>query len=166
VEQGTFTIGFMRYGLHEKVDRLSRALFEAAALFDYYRLPEVFSGHPRDEQHPFPAFYPQSNSPQAWSSSAVFNFIQSILGLYPYAPLHLLFLDPHLPDWLPELVIRHLQIGQDFLDIRFYRKPDGSSDFEVLDRRGFVKIIRQPSPWSLTADFTERFVDFVKSIPP
>ncbi len=166
VEQATFTIGFMRYGLHEKVDQLCRALFEAAALFDYHRLPEVFSGHPRDEQHPFPAFYPRSNSPQAWSASAAFNFIQSILGLYPYAPLHLLLVDPHLPDWLPEFTIHHLQVSNAFLDIRFSRKENGDSVYEVLDQQGSLHVIRQPSPWSLTADLPERVYDFLESLLP
>jgi glycogen debranching enzyme len=27
--------------------------------------------------------YPQANSPQAWSASAVFNLLQALLGLYP-----------------------------------------------------------------------------------
>ena len=47
------------------------------ACFDFYRLPEVFSGHARDADHPFPALYPQTNSPQAWSASAVFCLVQS-----------------------------------------------------------------------------------------
>ncbi len=50
VEHGAFAIGFMRYGLWGHLERMCRALFEASAIFDYYRLPEVFSGHPRDAQ--------------------------------------------------------------------------------------------------------------------
>ena len=65
VEQGTFALGFLRYGLHDQVERISRALFEAAGLFDLYRLPELFSGHARDDAHPFPAIYPRANWPQA-----------------------------------------------------------------------------------------------------
>ncbi|MFU8805099.1 MAG: glycogen debranching N-terminal domain-containing protein, partial [Bradymonadaceae bacterium] len=90
VENGTFALGFLRYGLHEHAARLARAQFEAASLFDSYRLPEVFSGHGRDADHPFPAFYPQANSPQAWSASAIFSFVQSLCGFYPYAPLKML----------------------------------------------------------------------------
>lgn len=71
VEQATFAIGFMRYGLHNLVEKISLAQFEAAMLFDFYRLPEVFSGHGKDEEHPFPSLYPQTNWPQAWSASAV-----------------------------------------------------------------------------------------------
>ncbi|MBM3219561.1 MAG: hypothetical protein FJZ38_12955 [Candidatus Rokubacteria bacterium] len=96
VEHGTFALGCMRYGLWDHVALIARAQFEAATLFDFYRLPEVFSGHPRDRAHPFPALYPQANAPQAWSASAIFCLLQSLLGLYPYAPLRLLIVDPHL----------------------------------------------------------------------
>jgi glycogen debranching enzyme len=164
VEHGTFALGFMRYGLHEYVEKISRGMFEAAALFDFQRLPEVFSGHQRDAQHPFPAMYPKTNWPQAWSSSALFTLLQSLLGLYPYAPLHALFLDPHLPPWLPDITLSNLHVGQAVVAIRFYRKSDGGSSYEVLDKRGHLHVVRQPSPWSLTATSGERLVDALTSI--
>ena len=164
VEHGTFAMAFLRYGLHKHVDLICRAQFEAAAMFDFYRLPELFSGHQRDEDHPFPAYYPFACSPQAWSASAVFCFAQALLGLYPYAPLNMLLLDPHLPEWLPEITLRNLRVGQAQCDIRFYRAPDGDSDFEVLDKRGTLHVLKQPSPWSLTASFTERVKDTLTSL--
>src|SRR5438105_6005581 len=45
VEQASFALGFVRYGLHGELHRLAQAVFEATALFDYGRLPECFSGH-------------------------------------------------------------------------------------------------------------------------
>ena len=166
VENGTFAIAFVRYGLHEEAERVCRAMFEAAALFDFYRLPELFGGHPRDCDHPFPALYPQGNTPQAWSASAVFCLLQSLLGLYPYAPLNLLLLDPHLPEWLPDITLRGLRVGAADIDIRFYRKEGGESDYEVLDKRGTLHVLRQPSPWSLTASFAERLKDALTSLLP
>jgi glycogen debranching enzyme len=166
VEQATCVLGFVRYGLHRHAERLSRAFFEAAALFDFYRLPELFSGHQRDEAHPFPAMYPQANSPQAWSASAVFCVVQSLLGLYPYAPLNLLLVDPHLPEWLPELTLRDLRVGPSRASIRFFRDDDGSTDYRVLDVVGHLHIVRQPSPWSLTASFGERLKDLAGSAVP
>ncbi len=166
VEQGTFALGFYRYGLHDQVERICRAQFEAAALFDFYRLPEVFSGHARDNDHPFPALYPQANTPQAWSASAVFCLLQAILGLYPYAPLRLLLLDPHLPAWLPEITLSNLHVGNAVVAIRFYRKPSGASSYEILDKQGSLHVLRQPSPWSLTAGFGERMVDVLASLLP
>jgi glycogen debranching enzyme len=163
VEQGTFALGFMRYGLHEQVERLCRAQFEAAALFDFYRLPELFSGHARDDAHPFPAYYPFACSPQAWSASSVFCFVQAMTGLYPYAPLNLLLVDPHLPEWLPDITLRNLRVGRAKVTIRFYREGDGASDYEILDQRGRLHVLRQPSPWSLTAGFAERLKDALTS---
>ncbi len=153
----------MRYGLHKRVEQLARAQFEAAELFAYYRLPEVFSGHPRDQQHPFPAIYLQTNSPQAWSSSAVFSFLQAMLGIYPYAPFHLLFIDPQLHEWLPEITLHHLRVGQAWVTIHFYRTADGMSDFRIMEQEGKLKVLRQPSPWSLTARFGERLIDILES---
>jgi glycogen debranching enzyme len=166
VEHGSFALGFMRYGLLEHMHKLARGIFDAAALFDFYRLPEVFSGHQRDDLHPFPAMYPKTNWPQAWSSSAVFALVQSMLGLYPYAPLHALFLDPQLPDWLPEITLSNLHVGKAVVAIRFFREKNGSSSYEVLDKRGPLHIVRQPSPWSLTASPTERLVDMLSSALP
>jgi hypothetical protein len=166
VEQATFAIGFMRYGLHEHMEKICRAQFQAAAMFDAFRLPELFSGHGRDELHPFPSHYPGANSPQAWSASAVFCLLQSMLGLYPYAPLRLLLLDPHLPTWLPEITLRGLRVGEATATIRFYRKPNGTSDYEVRDKIGSLHVLHQPSPWSLTATSAERLVDALKSMLP
>jgi glycogen debranching enzyme len=166
VENGSFALAFLRYGLHEHLDMISRGVFEASALFDYYRLPELFSGHQRDGDHPFPALYPQANSPQAWSSSAVFSILQAMLGLYPYAPLNILLVDPHLPAWLPEITLRNLHVGRAVVSIRFRRAEDGMTDFEILDKRGKLHVFMQPSPWSLTSGYAERLYDALASLLP
>ena len=166
VEHGSFAVGFVRYGLHDHVERVCRAQFEAASLFDFYRLPELFTGHHRDADHPFPAHYPNANSPQAWSASAVWCLLQTMLGVYPYAPLNLLLVDPHLPVWLPEITVRNLHVGAAVIDLRFYRTKSGDSDYDVLDQRGSLHVVRQPSPWSLTASFGERLKDAFSSLLP
>jgi len=166
VENSTFALGMFRYGLHHYVERISRVQFEAAALFPHHRLPEVFTGHPRDEAHPFPALYPKANWPQAWSSAAVFCFIDALLGLFPYAPANTLFVDPHLPEWLPEITLSNLRVGGATIEIRFWRKPGGSSDYRIQDLKGKLHVVRQPSPWALSATMGERFMDAVMSIAP
>ena len=159
VEQGTFAMGFMRYGLHERAQQLARAQFEAAALFDFYRLPELFSGHARNDEHPFPALYPNANSPQAWSASTVFLLLQAMLGLYPYAPLDVLIVDPHLPDWLPEITVRNLRVGKGKITIRF-----SGTSWKVLEKEGKLHVVQQPLPWSMTARLGERVFDLIRSI--
>jgi glycogen debranching enzyme len=166
VEHGPFAVGAYRYGLHDRVEQVCRGQFAAAALFEHRRLPELFSGHPRDAGHPFPALYPAANSPQAWSATTVFTLLQAMLGLQPFAPFRMLFVDPHLPPWLPEIRLRRLRVADAEVSLRFFRKPDGDSDYEVLAQRGSLHVIRQPSPWSLTANFGERLKDLVLSALP
>jgi glycogen debranching enzyme len=162
VEHGSFAIGLVRYGFHDELERLCRGMFEAARRFDGLRLPELFSGHPRDAEHPFPALYPQASSPQAWSASTLFTLLQSLLGLYPYAPLGLLLVDPHLPAWLPELRLEGLRVGEATVSLRFTR-TGARSDFAVTEQHGALRVLRQPSPWSLTATWAERLRDLVSS---
>ena len=164
VEHGPFAVGAYRYGCHEHVERICRAQFETAALFDHFRLPECIAGHDRDEDHPFPAVYPAANSPQAWSATTTYVLLQAMLGLQPYAPLNMLFIDPHLPSWLPEITISGIRVADAVISLRFFRKADGSSDYEILEQRGPSYLVRQPSPWSLTATFGERARDILASV--
>ena len=166
VEQGSIALGLMRYGLHSHLERLAAAVFDAASLFEHARLPELFGGHPHDEAHAFPALYPQANAPQAWSASTVFLIVQALLGLYPYAPSKLLFLDPHLPRWLPDLVIRDLRVGDATITLRFERTRTGHTTYRVLKKRGEVHVIRQASPWSLTETIGRRAKNLVASALP
>ena len=165
VEHGSFAMGMMRFGLINELHTIARAIFEASTLFDYNRLPECFSGHPRDDQHPFPGLYPKTNWPQAWSASSLFAIVQAILGLYPFAPTNLLLLDPHLPDWLPQLFVHNLHVGKASVSIHFYRKNE-DTHFDVFDKRGHLHVLRQPSPWSLTAGLGERLKDVMESLVP
>ena len=164
VEHGPFAVGAYRYGCHDAVERICRAQFETAALFDHHRLPECIAGHQRDADHPFPAVYPAANAPQAWSATTTYVLLQAMLGLQPYAPLHVLFIDPRLPDWLPEITIRDMRVAEALVSIRFFRKDGDTSGYEILDQRGRINVIRQPSPWSLTAGFGERAADLVASL--
>lgn len=164
VDQGAFALGLARYGLHGYVALLGRGLFEAAALFEHRRLPECFAGHPRDLDHPFPALYPDADWPQAWSSASVFAMLQAMLGLYAFAPLRLLLVDPALPPWLPDLTVENLHVGEGAVDLRFSRDRRGKTQVQVLGRRGGVRVVRQPSPWSLMASPADRLRDALSSL--
>lgn len=166
VENGVFVLAMARYGLHAETHQLAKAFFETACLFEHCRLPEVFAGHRRDAEHPFPGLYPRADSPQAWSASAPFVVVQALLGLYPYAPLNVLFLDPWLPEWLPFLKLANLRVGNAVVDLRFERAQDGSTNYHVDQLRGDLHVIRQPSPWSLTTSFGERVKDSITSLLP
>ncbi len=87
--------GLRRYGFHEEANRIAVALLEAAPHFDY-RLPEVFAGHPRDEEGE-PVEYPLSCSPQAWAAGSVPLLVRTMLGVEPDPEGRRLLSDPVLP---------------------------------------------------------------------
>jgi glycogen debranching enzyme len=163
VEHGPFAVGAYRYGCHDYVERVARSQFETASLFDFHRLPECIAGHQRDEDHPFPAVYPAANSPQGWSATTVYTLMQALLGLQPFAPLRSLFVDPFLPSWLPELTISNMRVADATVSLRFWRRADGTSDYKILSLEGSLRVIRQPSPWSMTATLGERAGDALGS---
>jgi cellobiose phosphorylase len=92
--------------------------------------------------------------------------MQALLGIYPYAPLSVLFLDPQLPEWLPEFSIERMQVGNATVSLKFHRSKEGRTNFEIADLKGKLHVIRQPSPWSLTAGFGERVKDAIVSLLP
>jgi glycogen debranching enzyme len=146
VENATFALGFKRYGLDEHVERLATGIFDAVAHFRNCRLPEALGGHGRDET-PIPTAYPRSNSPQAWSASAVVQLVQTMIGLYPFAPAHVVALvRPRLPEWLPALTVRNVRVGSATASIRFERGRDGSTAFDVIDNRGPLFVVEMPPP--------------------
>jgi hypothetical protein len=57
--------------------------------------------------------------------------LQAMLGLQQDAPRGKLYADPALPDWLPDVTLSDLRLGQRRFDIRFWR--DGKDTvFKVL----------------------------------
>jgi glycogen debranching enzyme len=146
VEQATFALGFKRYGLDGHADRLAEAVLDAAVASADGRLPEVLTGHARDEV-PSPQPYPGATVPQAWSASAVVQLVQIMLGLYPFAPLGILaIVRPRLPAWLPELTLRRLRVGSATVDLRFERRGDGSAAWSVVRRRGRLLVVPAGPP--------------------
>ncbi len=146
VENATFALGFKRYGLDEHLHALAAGLFEAVAHFRNSRLPEALGGHGRDET-PIPTAYPRSNAPQAWSASAMVQLVQTLLGIYPFAPAHVVALvRPHLPEWLPAVTVRNVRVGDATLSLRFERRRDGATAFDVIDKRGTLFVVEMPPP--------------------
>ena len=146
VEQATFVLGFKRYGLDRHLDRLVEGVFAAANLATDGRLREALSGHARDTV-PAPIPYPEANSPQAWSASALVQLVQITLGIYPFAPLGVLaIVRPRLPEAVPHLVLRRLPIGRATVDLEFGRRDDGSASWRVVHQRGRIVVIGVDPP--------------------
>jgi glycogen debranching enzyme len=166
VENATTAFGMKRYGFAAECNAVAKGIFDAAALFEHHRLPETFGGHPRDARHPHPGIYPDACAPQAWSASAVTWLVQAMLGLWSYAPLNALVVEPELPAWLPELTIRNLRIRDARVSIEFKRDAGGKTDYRVLERLGQLHVLRQPPPESQTAGPFTRMRGLVESLLP
>ena len=113
--------GLSRYGFAGKALRILSGLFDASAVMDLHRLPELFCGFARIGGHA-PTLYPVACSPQAWASGSVFLLLQSCLGLSfsPEKP-QLRFQHPVLPDYLQWLEIRNLRVAGGALDLKLTR---------------------------------------------
>ena len=129
-DNGIIALGFRRYGYAAEAANIARDVSEAASHFLQNQLPELYAGDQR-EPGSFPVQYLGANVPQAWAAGSVFALLDAILGLQPDAPSRRLYIDPVLPEWLPDLTVMDLRVGEQTFDIRFWR--DGKETrYEVL----------------------------------
>jgi glycogen debranching enzyme len=94
------------------------------------QLPELYAGLQRDATS-FPVQYLGANVPQAWAAGTPFILLQAMLGLQQDAPRGKLYVDPALPDWLPDVTLTDLRLGRRRFDIRFWR-DSRNTFFKVL----------------------------------
>ncbi len=130
-DNGLIAQGFARYGFHAEAAELARAISEAAGYFAQHQVPELYAGIPRGEAG-FPVQCLGANVPQAWAAGSAFSLLAAMCGFTPDGAGDTLGLDPHLPDWAPEMTLRDLSIGTRELALRVERQrimpvddPDG-----------------------------------------
>jgi glycogen debranching enzyme len=163
VENGTILFGLRRYGMNDRALELARALYDLTRLWPGGRTPECVGGYSRAE-FAHPGTYPRANRPQTWNQSVLPLMVQSLLGLVPYAPLHLLLVDPILPEWLPDLTVSRLRVGDATATLRFWRDGDGESHFKVLQKEGKLHVVRQPWMESTSAGARDRLGGLMESV--
>jgi glycogen debranching enzyme len=138
-DNALITLGMSRYGLKHSVEHVFKGLFDAATYMDLRRLPELFCGF-RRENHRGPTLYPVACAPQAWASATPFTLLEAALGLeFDVDRNEIRLRNPHLPSFLNEVILRHLQLGQSTVDLRITRHGDDVS-LEVLRRRGKIQV--------------------------
>jgi glycogen debranching enzyme len=137
------TAGFIRYGFIEEALKIVHDVCDAATHFQSNQLPEFYAGvqrsavtqsnltndayyiepikRPHAHTSEFPVQCAQASVPQAWAAGSTVYFLQTLLGIEPDAPHGRLYLDPHLPPWLPELALENLNLGGATFTIRFRR---------------------------------------------
>ncbi|MDE2068867.1 MAG: amylo-alpha-1,6-glucosidase [Bradyrhizobium sp.] len=129
-DNGLIALGLRRYGFAAEACRIAHDIFAASKCFARHQMPELFAGLPREAMN-FPVQHLGANVPQAWAAGSILMLLQAILGVMPDAPRDRLNVDPCLPDWLPDITVRNLRVGERKFDIRFWREK-AESFFEVL----------------------------------
>ena len=149
-DNSLIALGMRRYGFDAEAAALARDISGAASHFLLNQLPELYAGLQRDPTG-FPVQYLGANVPQAWAAGTPFVLLQAMLGLQQDAPRGKLYVDPALPDWLPNVTLTDLRLGRQRFDIRFWR--DGKKTvFEVQKgkrdavERKAMSMLQPPSP--------------------
>ncbi len=129
-DNALIAMGMRRYGFAAEAAAVARDISGAAGHFLLNQLPELYAGLQRDPAS-FPVQYLGANVPQAWAAGTPFMLLKAMLGLKQDAPRGKLYVDPALPDWLPDVTLTDLRLGRQRFDIRLWR--DGKeSNFKVL----------------------------------
>ncbi|KHE72311.1 hypothetical protein LD39_05235 [Halobacillus sp. BBL2006] len=115
-------IGLSRLGIKEEAIQIVEGMLEAAKGFEYLRLPELFCGHDSSLGYPVP--YPTTCSPQAWSATSSFIFLQTILGIQPMAISKQIIIDPVLPKNMNILKVEDMRIGEGILSLDVKRNAE------------------------------------------
>ena len=139
-DNAMIALGLARYGLKDAVLQILGGLFDASTYFDQRRLPELFCGFLR-RQRKGPTHYPVACSPQAWASAAPFALLQACLGLeLDHHADEIRFVSPKLPEFLHEVHIRNLILGESRVDI-LLRRHETDVAVNVLKRTGNVRVV-------------------------
>lgn len=73
--------------------------------------------------------------------------LQAILGLRADAPHKRLYVNPTLPDWLPEIQLQHLHVCSSSMTLYFWREGKRTR-WEVLDsttdEAGAIQVMDEP----------------------
>jgi len=145
-DNGLIALGLKRYGFHAEAARVAKGIIDAGSNFVSYRMPELFAGDARRGQD-FPVQYPGANIPQGWAAGSVFHLLAALLGLRADAPHECLYVDPYLPEWLPDLTLRRLRVGAACADIRVWREQDRTC-WTADVREGRLEVRRESwEPW-------------------
>jgi glycogen debranching enzyme len=142
-DNGIIAMGFKNYGFANEAAKIARDISEAASYFVFYRLPELYAGIKR-EPGAFPVQYLGANVPQAWAAGSVFHLIRAILGLNADAHKRVLYVDPVLPHWLPDITLHNLRVGAGTITLRFWKEND-ESRYEVLAAEGELRLEHAPA---------------------
>jgi len=138
-DNAMIALGFARNGFPLPIERVFKGIFEAATYMDINRLPELFCGFQRRRGRG-PTLYPVACAPQAWAAATPFALLQASLGLsFNPARNEIRLINPRLPPFLDEVILRQLRLGNASLDLAIGRH-DGEVSLRVLRREGQLRV--------------------------
>lgn len=139
-DNAMIAMGLARYEFKPSALKIMTGLYEASRYVDLHRLPELFCGFVR-RPGGSPTLYPVACSPQAWASASVFLLLQACLGLTVQAQNSTIQLsNPLLPDFLQEIRITNLKVGQASVDLLLHRYPHDVG-VDLVRRQGAIDIL-------------------------
>jgi glycogen debranching enzyme len=132
--------GLAQYGFKDVAVKVLTGLFDASQFLELRRMPELFCGFSRRPGEG-PTLYPVACAPQSWSAAAIFYLLQACLGISIKAPVNQIQIShPVLPEFLREVRIKNLKVGQSSVDLVFQRHEDDVG-INILKKEGDVKIL-------------------------
>ncbi len=138
-DNALIALGLSRYGYTDAVEQVFDGLFLAASFMDLRRLPELFCGF-RRKPGQGPTAYPVACSPQAWAAATPLALLQASLGLsFDVHNKAIVLQHPRLPEFLDEVRLHRLRLGEDSVDLLLRRHQDDVA-VNVLRRTGDVVI--------------------------
>jgi glycogen debranching enzyme len=139
-DNGIIAMGFGRYGLKQPLLQLLSGLFDAMLFNENKGVPELFCGFAR-RKGIGPTSYPVACMPQAWSSAAIFAMLGAALGItFDVPSKRVLFIRPTLPDWIDELRLTNLRLGDASADVVLRRSQEAAALY-VTRRDGPIEIV-------------------------
>ncbi|MBX7196599.1 MAG: amylo-alpha-1,6-glucosidase [Sandaracinaceae bacterium] len=138
-DNALLALGLKRAGEEALLHALFAGQYDAAQHFPGLRLPELYCGFARTA-FGVPVRYPVACTPQAWAAASWSGFLQASLGLLPAAPMReLRIARPDLPPFLRWVEVKHLQVGDAQIDLRYQRVGDHTA-VDVSAMRGDVRV--------------------------
>lgn len=135
--------GLAKYGHIEAALKIMNGLFEASRFIELQRMPELFCGFDQ-RKNEGPTDYPVACSPQAWAVGVVFLLLRSSLRLEINAVEKTLsFNKPRLPEFLDQLTITNLKLGDDHCNFEVYRHHTDVSFHITYKPKNWEVIIKQ-----------------------
>ncbi len=139
-DNALIALGLDRYGFKDGALRILTAMFDASGYVDLRRMPELFCGF-RRQARTGPTLYPVACAPQAWAAATPFALLQAALGLsLDHRSGEIRFKRPMLPEFLQELRLHDLRLGDRAIDIEIARHG-GDVAINVPGRRDHLRVV-------------------------